>query len=145
MEVYEKMLGLSRVPGEEGDLPGQGAGIRKLGALAQAEDPAGYPESPVTTCCLRPLAPPRPVPRPGPAALRPACAGVSGVTRFPAACLPGPYPRLQTGLPDPRPGFGLVPASSIRTDGPAFSILQSGKEYNFLSATGSLTVSPQTH
>ena len=72
MEAYEKMLGLSRVPGGVGDRPVQGAGIQKPGALAHAEDPAGYQESPVTTCCLWP---PSPCPaqglqRPGPACAR---------------------------------------------------------------------------
>ena len=83
---------------------------------------------PVPTVTCDDLLPPAPSPAQGLQLSGPARARVGGVTRSPAACLPGPYPHLQTGLLDPRPGFRLVCASSTGTDRPTHSILQSGKE-----------------
>lgn len=133
MEAYEKMLSLSGVPDEVGDHPGQGPGSRNQERWLKQWNSLRT-ESSVTTCCLRPRAPPRPVPRPGPPRQSgPARAWVAPrVSRVmlrwsPAASFLGPYPHLQTGPPGPRSRFGLIPAARIRMDRPAFSIQQSDR------------------
>lgn len=106
--------------------------IQKPGALAQAEEPTGSPDSSVTTCCLQPPAPPRQGPAQAPRAVGPPAAGCpegQQAVRSPAAFFPGPYPPTKLGCwilglslllslqpasrPTGRPFLSYSPAKSI--------------------------------